>query len=142
MNANHKDLVKNYIENIWNKKLLDHINLYLHATYVDHSLPPSLPPNSKGTQLWIEATSQSFENTTLIEALVAEEDKVVVKIKMLLKHIGIWRDIEPTHMELSTAGYRYFKLADGKIIAHWALIDGGAIENQLKGANQGCRIAE
>jgi hypothetical protein len=51
-------------------------------------------------------------------------NKVMVKIRMHLKHIGIWRDIEPSGTEICTVGYRYLKLADNKIIGHWALIDG------------------
>jgi hypothetical protein len=43
---------------------------------------------------------------------------------MLLKHIGKWRGIEPTGTEISAVGCRYVKLADNKIIEHWALIDG------------------
>lgn len=38
--------------------------------------------------------------------------------------------------------YRYYRLQDNKIIEHWALIDGNAIENQLKDAAKGCNIQE
>ena len=72
--------------------------------------------------------------------MVSEENKVIVKIMMKLKHIGVWRDIEPTGAEISTIGYRYFKLADNKIIEHWALIDGNAIGNQLKEIKHGCKV--
>jgi predicted ester cyclase len=63
-----------------------------------------------------------------------------MKIKMRLKHIGPWRDIAPTGIELHVIGYRHFKIKDGRIIEHWALIDGQAIENQLKKAAHGCNI--
>jgi len=45
-------------------------------------------------------------------------------------------------MDLFVIGYRLFKIKDGKIIEHWALIDGQAIENQLKDASHGCKIVE
>jgi predicted ester cyclase len=61
---------------------------------------------------------------------------------MLLKHIGKWRNIEPTGAEISTAGYRYLKLSGNTIIEHWALIDGNTIENQLKEAGHGCKAQE
>lgn len=57
---------------------------------------------------------------------------------MILKHIGSWRDIKPTGINLHTTGYRCFKLKDGKIIEHWALIDGQSIENQLKETSHSC----
>jgi predicted ester cyclase len=86
------------------------------------------------------ATGNAFEHHTTIEEMISEENKVMIKIKMHLKHIGKWRGIEPTGTELSAVGYRYLKLAEGKIIEHWALIDGNTIENRLKEASHGCTL--
>jgi predicted ester cyclase len=66
----------------------------------------------------------------------------MLKLRMQLKHIGLWRDIEPTNLEISTIGYRYYKLEAGKITEHWSLLDGNAIENQLKSCQHGCKIQE
>ena len=58
----------------------------------------------------------------------------------------IYRDIETLNNAgvpvIGEIGYRYFKLRDEKIIEHWGLIDATAIENQLKNASHGCKIAE
>jgi predicted ester cyclase len=61
---------------------------------------------------------------------------------MQLRHIGEWRGIAPTGLGIAAVGYRCFRLTEGRIIAHWALIDGNAIENQLRGAVQGCKVQE
>ena len=136
----NKNLVVNYIEAIWNKRRFDELGDYIHPDYVDHSLPAALPANMKGLKSWITATGQSFEHRSLIEAQVTEGDKSMIRICMFLKHIGSWRGIEPTGIELTTVGYRYFRLVGGKIIEHWALLDGNAIENQLKESASGCKI--
>jgi predicted SnoaL-like aldol condensation-catalyzing enzyme len=140
MNATSKEIVTGFIEEIWNKNGFEKLDKYLHPAFSDHSLPPGLPPDKEGLTLWIMGTGQAFEHKTIIEEMVCEENKVMLKIRMLLKHIGTWRNIEPTSADISTVGYRYFKLADNKIIEHWALIDGNAIENQLKEVNHGCNI--
>jgi predicted SnoaL-like aldol condensation-catalyzing enzyme len=140
MNTNNKQIVTNFIEEIWNQNQFDTIDNYIHPAFTDHSLPPVLPPNKDGLKRWILGTSKAFEHRTIIEEMVSEENKVMVKIKMLLKHIGIWRDIEPTGATVFAVGYRFLKLADNKITEHWALIDGNAIENQLKDVSQGCKI--
>jgi hypothetical protein len=62
--------------------------------------------------------------------------------KMQMKHIGTWRGIEPTNAEIYTVCFRYFKLADNKIVEPYALIDGNAVANQLKEATHGCKIQE
>lgn len=71
--------------------------------------------------------------------MVAEDDKVMIKINMQLEHIGAWRAIEPTGLVINAVGYRYFKLSANRITEHWGLMDGNAIENQLKKATNGCR---
>lgn len=134
-------LVQDFINQVWNNKAFEKLDKFLHADFKDYSLPPMLPKDKEGTKKWVINTGASFEHHTIIEEQVTEGDKCMVKIKMNLKHIGTWRDIEPTGLDLQTTGYRYFKIKDGKIIEHWAMIDGQAIENQLKDAAHGCKIA-
>lgn len=142
MNSKSKEIAINFIEEIWNRNQFDKLNNYIHPQFTDHSLPPALPKTIEGLKLWIIGTGNSFKHKTIIEEIVSEDNKVILKIKMLLKHIGKWRDIEPTGVEIVAVGYRYLKLADDKIIEHWALIDGNAIEAQLKGAAHGCKRQE
>lgn len=142
MDTNNKKIVTNFIEDIWNQNQFGKIEEYIHPDFVDHSLPDTLPANKEGLKLWIKETGKSFDHKTVIEEMVCEENKVMVKIRMHLKHTGTWRSIEPTGIELHTFGYRQFKLKVGKIIEHWSVIDGQAIENQLKNASHGCKIAE
>jgi predicted ester cyclase len=140
MTAKNKQIVSGFIETIWNQRQFDQIGNFLMADYVDNSLPPSLPANAEGLKLWIVATGNSFSHNTTIQEMVAEDNKVMLKIDMALEHIGKWREIEPTGLTVHSIGYRYFRLENGKICEHWALIDGNAIENQLKEASHGCKI--
>lgn len=133
-------LLQKFIGQIWNNQAFDKLNDFLHPEFKDHSLLPPLPPDQEGTKQWIINTSLSFKHYTSIESQVTEGDQSIVKIKMKLQHVGAWRGIEPTGIELYTGGYRHFKMKDGKIIEHWALIDGQTIENRLKEASHGCKI--
>jgi hypothetical protein len=133
-------LVADYIADIWNERRFHRLMHYLHPTFADHSLPPGLSPDARGTEQWIRLTGQSFEHRTLIDEQVTEPGISILKIRMRLKHIGEWRGIAPTGAEIEAVGYRCFRLAEGYIIGHWALLDGNAIENQLRGATQGCKM--
>jgi len=139
---NNAILVQNFIEQIWNQREFEKLENFLHPDFHDYGLPPIFPPNQEGTKKWILNTGASFEHNTIIEEQVTEDDKSILKIRMNLKHIGVWRNIQPTGIDLHAVGYRYFKLNDGKIIEHWALIDGQAIETQLNNVIKGCKIAE
>ena len=142
MSSKNKLIVLNFIEEIWNQNHFDKIDNYISADFIDHSLPLTLPADKEGMKLWIIATGNSFKHKTIIEDILGEGDRVMLKIRMQLKHIGVWRAIEPTHFDISTVGYRYYKLKDEKIVEHWSLIDGNSIENQLKEARHGCKIQE
>jgi predicted ester cyclase len=138
---NHSKLVTAFIATIWNKRDYAQLNDFLHPDFQDHSLPPSFPADKDGLRKWIDSTGASFEHTTIIEDLVTENDRSIARIRMMLKHIGNWRGIAATGIDLSTTGYRQFNFRDGRIVAHRALIDGQTIEHLLKGASQGCKAA-
>lgn len=117
--ANNKKLIVDYMETIWNEMNFAQLKDFIHSDYVDHSLPPNLLPNAEGLKLWIEGTAISFLHKSLIEEHVTDEDKSMIKFRMYLKHIGLWRGIEPSGAEISTVGYRCLKICEGKIIEHW-----------------------
>lgn len=131
-------IVSAFIDHVWNNGLPPD----LHPAFIDHGLPPTFSANAAGLAAWIAQTSASFEHHTTIEDQVTEGDKSVVRITMRLKHIGTWRDIPPSGKEVYTRGYRLFRVADGKIIEHWALIDGNTLENQLRETVRGCAVPE
>lgn len=125
-------VVRDFINQVWNNRAFEKLDDFLHPDFRDFSLPPGFSTGKDGTRDWITNTGASFEHFTMIEDLVKEGDRCIVKLSMRMKHIGRWRGIEPTSREVETPGYRYFKLKEGRIIEHRALIDGQAIEKQLK----------
>lgn len=133
-------LVKEFIEQIWNKRNFEIIDNFLHPEFRDYSLPPQFGNDKTGTVKWIKQTGISFIHRTNIEDQVTEGAKSIIKISMDLKHIGKWRDIEATGTDIKTTGYRSFRISDGKIIEHCALINGESIENQINKAKKGCEI--
>lgn len=139
---NNAALVRDFIDQIWNNRAFENLDSYLHSDFNDYSLPPLFSPDKEGLKKWITDTSSSFEHNTIIDDQVTEGDKSIIKIRIYLRHIGFWRNLAPTAIQLSTVGYRLFKIDQGKIREHWALIDGQAIEKQLTEAVHGCKVAE
>jgi hypothetical protein len=54
----------------------------------------------------------------------------------------VWRKLQPAGTEVRAIGYRFYKIRDGRIIEHTALIDGQTIEDQLKDTSHSCKIAD
>lgn len=140
MQTDIKRITRNFIKEVWNEQKFQKIEKYLHPQFADKSLPPGLPENKVGLRIWIGRTGQSFKHKTIIEEIVHEGDKVILKVNLHLKHIGNWRGIEPSGKEIVTSGFRYFQFRENKIIKHWALIDGEGIEKQLLVEKMGCAI--
>ena len=127
-----RSLTAAFIDVVWNQQQLDQLDNYLHPDFVDHSLAAGLPPDRTGLQQWIQATSRAFHHQTHIEDHVTEGAKSVLRITMELTHIGEWRGIAATGRLVRTTGYRLFRVAEGKIIEHWAAIDGTQLESALR----------
>ncbi|WP_420151244.1 ester cyclase [Spirosoma sp.] len=136
-----RQFIVDFIEVIWNQQQFDQLNTYLHPNYIDHSLPTALPADRFGLVQWIQATSRSFSHRTIIEDQVTEINKTILKVNMEMIHVGEWRGIEATGAQVSTGGYRCYRLMDEKIIGHWAMIDGTGLEDSLRQqAPVGCKI--
>lgn len=136
----NKQLVHGFINQLWNGGDFSNADEILHPDYRDHSFPPQVPPTKQGLQLWIENTSKAFDHHTSVESMTAEEDAVAVRIRFTVKHIGVWRGIEPTGKEVTVKGFRFFHLKDGRIASHHALIDGEALQTALLEVFQGCEM--
>jgi predicted SnoaL-like aldol condensation-catalyzing enzyme len=132
MITKNKQVVTDFIDMIWNKRHYDQLCMLLHSNFEDHSLPAALPFGAEGLKLWISGLGKSFEHTTRIDEMIAEGDKVAIRITMLLRHTGTWRGIEAPGREFATGGFRVFRLSNGKIIEHWGLLDPTTIENAIK----------
>lgn len=126
-----KDFIEAYIAIVWNQGDTSRLHEFLHPAFADHALPATLPGNAEGLTQWIAMTHHSFVPVTIIEEQVAEPGKSMIQITMRMKHIGLWRGINPTGLTVTTKGYRCFRLQDERIIEHWALIDGAGVEKQL-----------
>ena len=137
---NNSKTITNFIEQIWNQQNFDRLEDFLHPDFMDHSLPPGAQNGAEGLKSWIIATSQSFQHKTIVEDVVADVEKCVVRIRFDLIHFGTWRGMEATGERVNTNGFRMFRLKDGKIIEHWGLLNAQLIENGLKKTAKGCVV--
>ncbi|MBE7551891.1 MAG: ester cyclase [Anaerolineales bacterium] len=127
----NKNIIRRYIEEVWNNQNLDTLDEFLAANYVDHSLPSQFS-GREGVKQWVKALSASFDEQTIIEDQVTEGDRSIIRLTMRLTHHGEWRGIPATGKQVEIKGYRAYRLEGNKIAEHWALIDGDSLERQLR----------
>ena len=65
---------------------------------------------------------------------IAEGDKVVARLTARGTHQGLFRGIPPTGRVVTWTGIRIFRIAEGKIVEHWANWDDLSLLKQLGGS--------
>jgi predicted SnoaL-like aldol condensation-catalyzing enzyme len=140
--TSNKILVREFIRQVWNERKLELIDHFIHADYHDHSFIPAIPTNKEGLLQWVAAISASFDHQTVIASMVAEDDMVAAHILFKVKQVGKWRNIEPSGKEAEVKGFRHFRVKDGKIAEHWALLDGEALQTALTNTVHGCAVTQ
>jgi predicted ester cyclase len=128
----NKRVVTRYIREFWNGK---------NAAVLDELLDPALheytyePRNRAGHESTLELMNEAFAgHETIIEEIIAEGDTVAVCQTLRVTQSGPFRDIPNTGKHAEIGGYRFFKIKDGKIVSHRALLDLASLLQQISAA--------
>lgn len=68
----------------------------------------------------------------VIDDLIAEGDKVVVRWQLLGTHEGRFHDIAPTGKFIALKGIAIYRLHDGQLVERWVVTDLHALLEELK----------
>lgn len=99
--------------------------------YVDHQAGMA-PPNRDGVKAFIKAARTAFPDLTLtIEESLAVGDKVLSRILARGTHTGPFMGVAPTGKTFSVARFDVFRLANGRFVEHWGVIDRLSLLQQI-----------
>ena len=74
----------------------------------------------------------AFPRYALIaEDMIAEADKVVVRLTFRATYGGGFMNIPATGQQVAMPGIIIYRIADGKIVDHWMQVDSAALMQQL-----------
>jgi len=132
----NKAIVRRWIE-AYNKRNLDLIDDFVAPDYVDHTnkvdregLKQLFAMGLKGFPDWHE----------IIEDIIAEGDKVWVRIAYTGTHTGEFMGLGPTGNKITTMAVDIYRIVNGKLAEYWNVTDNvnilkqiGAIEYTEKG---------
>jgi steroid delta-isomerase-like uncharacterized protein len=93
--------------------------------YIDHSPPlPGMPSGSTGVRRANEALREAFPDTVhIIEDQIAEDDKVVTRLRGRGTFTGEILGIPPNGKLVEITGITIHRIVDGKLVEHWANAD-------------------
>jgi steroid delta-isomerase-like uncharacterized protein len=123
------EIVRAFIEAFWNGRRVDDADRFLAPGYVDYAYTPGTTAGLKQTAGELAAAIPDHHHA--VEAMVAEGDKVVARLVLRGTHGGPFRGTPPTGNPVEVRVYREYRVTDGKIAEHWALLDTAALLRQI-----------
>lgn len=128
----NKAIARDYFEAFANKNLV-WIDEHIAPDFVRHD--PGLPFKVRGPEGVRHLNSvllTAFPDLRLdIEDVVSEGDKVLARLTIRATHQGEFMDIPPTGKEVEVGVLDLFRIADGRLEEHWAMIDNLGMMQQL-----------
>jgi steroid delta-isomerase-like uncharacterized protein len=129
----NKALVRQLIEEVFNRGDLSRADDLLAPDFVEREeLPPGIPRGREGVKQMTAMLHSAFPDfKATIDDLVAEGDKVVIRQTWRGTHKGEFMGIPPTGRSVSFGVFDIIRIAGGKFVEHWGLMDRMSLMQQL-----------
>jgi len=119
-------------EKVVNTGNLDAADHYFAQDFVDHTTPAGLPNGLAGFKAYITRLRSAFPDLHLtVEEVVAEGETVVVRATARGTMTGDFLEMKATGKTATWTEIHIGRLADGKVVEHWATIDQLGMLQQL-----------
>jgi predicted ester cyclase len=127
----NKALIRRYFEEIDRTGDESVLDRYVSADFVDHGPAPGCTPDFEGLKVAFRMFRSGSPGTHRIDDMIAEGDKVVVRVTGEGVHSGDLFGIPPTHREFTATGMAILRITDGKIAERWVEVDMLGVLQQL-----------
>ncbi len=129
----NKALVRQMVAAVFNQGSADRVDEFLAPDFVEHEeLPPGIPAGREGVKLLSAMLHSAFPDfKATVDDLVAEGDKVVIRMTWSGTHQGEFMGIPPTGRSVSFGVIDIIRIADGKFVEHWGQMDSMGLMQQL-----------
>lgn len=132
----NKALVLRFID-AYNERKLDVIDDFIASDYFDHTNKVDREGLKQLFALGLNAFPDWHET---VEDIIAEDDKVWVRLSYTGTHKGDFMGLSPTGKKITSKAVDIYRIADGKLAEYWNVTDNinilrqvGAVEATEKG---------
>ena len=127
----NKNIVRRY-QDIYNSNKLDALLEVVSEDLLTPKIMAGIPHGVEGAKAAHQIMLAGFPDyQTVIDDLIADEDKVAARITMSGTHTGSFMGIPPTNKFISFTGIYIARIANGKIVEHWGEEDSASLLTQL-----------
>ena len=122
--ATNKELVRRFYKEVyvdWNMALADAV---VSPRFVSHDWPEDGPTGPQAFRNYYAAIRSAVPDAHyVVDDLIAEADKVVVRWRLLGTHQGAFNGISPTGASITLRGVAIYRLEGGKLMERWVVSD-------------------
>ena len=133
MSEQNKAVVLRAVGQVWNRGDYDSLDDLVASDIVIHSPTPGGDIHGpEGLRQFYGALRAAFPDLHFtIEDQVAAGDRVVTRWTARARHTGVFQGIPPTGRQVRMAGIDIDRLADGKVVECWPVMDELGLLQQL-----------
>lgn len=120
-----KQLVRDFVEIVKNKRKLDKLGDFFAPEYVEHNpVVASFGKGIVGYQAFLGHLFAAFpDDTVAIDQLVSDGEWVSYRATESGTHEGTFLNIPATHKRATWTEIQFFRIANGKVVEHWVDVD-------------------
>ena len=120
----NKAIARRIIEDFINKGDLNVADQLFAEDFINHNPARGTTPDREGMKQFINYMLAAFPNQILtIDDLIAEGDKVVLRMTGRGTHTGELLGIPATGKQIEVPGISILRIADGKMVDRWNISD-------------------
>jgi predicted ester cyclase len=129
----NKQIVSDFIAALFTEGDLTAVDRFLDPDFTNHDAPmPGLPDGREGMRTAAEMFRKAFPDwRSEVQHLIAEGDLVAEHFAARGTHQGSVMGEAPTGGEIHLRGMQIFRLAGGKIVERWGVLDQLGLLQQL-----------
>ncbi len=130
----NKTLMRRFFEEVYTEKNLDAIEEFIAPNHIDHAatVPPGLPGGPEGSRQIIGMMLTAFPDLHItVEDMIAEGDKVVVRLTMHGTQQAAFGSIPPTGKQVAVSTIDIVRIVGGQIAEEWGIDDRLGMLQQL-----------
>jgi predicted ester cyclase len=122
--AANKELVRRFYKEVyvdWNMAVVDAV---MSPRFISHDWPEGGPTGPRAFRDYYAAILSAVPDAHyVVDDLIAEGDKVVVRWRLLGTHQRAFNGIPPTSAAITLRGVAIYRLEGGKLMERWVVSD-------------------
>jgi predicted ester cyclase len=133
----NKEVARQLIRRVFVRQEDAAIDELVAPDFQPHTFGP-MPPGREGLREGMRRAGAGVSEARFeIHDMIAEDDRVAVRLTTSARHTGPFMGIEPTGRRYEIDEIHIFRIRDGQVVEHWHEFDKLALMRQLKGEGEG-----